>query len=91
MVCEGASICFGGGPIIAAGGGVDFGGYPKSTAGVSNVPRIGDFRTFSSGVYVAGGPVSATITGSSANVGLSKSWGAGAAYVTCITVDLSCR
>jgi len=82
---------FGGGPILAAGGGVDFGGYPKSTAGVSHTPRIGDFRTFSSGAYVAGGPVSATITGSSSNIGLSKSWGAGAAYVTCITVALSCR
>jgi RHS repeat-associated protein len=90
LVCEGTSICFGGGPIAAAGIGFDFGGYPKSTAGVSNVPYTRDFGRFSSGIYLTGGPVSVAMTGSSASVGIAKSVGAGVAYVSCLTVDLRC-
>jgi RHS repeat-associated protein len=89
--CKATSICFGGGPMIALGIGIDFGGYPKFTKGVEGASCVSDLKAFSSGVYFTGGPFSATVTGSSANTGISKSWGAGAAYVTCFSIDLSCN
>lgn len=76
---------------MAAGIGIDFGGYPKFTKGVSGAYYASDLKTYSSGVYLTAGFVSETITGSSANTGVSKSWGIGGAYVSCINVLMSCN
>lgn len=91
LVCEGSMLCFGGGLIVAAGIGFDFGGFPKFAAGVQNVHSIQDFKTFSSGFYMAGGPVSALMTNQGVNQGVAKSVGAGIAYVSCITFSLICN
>ncbi len=90
-VCEATSICFGGGAIAAIGVGIDFGGYPKWTEGVTNVYSKKDFKKFSYGIYFSGGPISETLTGNSKNVGISKSWGAGAAFITCTNIDIICN
>ena len=81
--CSATAFCFGGGAIAAAGIGIDFGGYPGETRGVMDTYCPSDFQTFSSGLYFTGGPLSETHTGNSSNIGLSKSWGLGVAYVTC--------
>ena len=91
IVCEATSLCFGGGAIAVAGLGIDFGGYPKWTVGITNVFHKAGFRKFSSGIYVAGGMVSGTLTGTTKTVGVSKSWGGGIAYVTCICFNINCN
>jgi len=89
--CKAKSVCFGGGPIVAAGVGIDFGGYPKFTKGVEGAPYASDLKSFSSGFYGTAGFGSLTLTGSSASIGISKSWGFGGAYVTCFSYDLRCN
>jgi hypothetical protein len=71
--------------------GFDFGGYPKSQVGVENIYYTSEFSEFSSGIYVTGGPLSVTFTESSKNIGISKSWGFGIAYVTCFNIYISCK
>ncbi len=88
--CVATAICFGGGPIAAAGLGVDFGGQSGAGKGTTKTYNKSDFGKFSSGAYVTGGPVSGTFTGSSSNAGVAKSYGLGGAYVTCTNVLLIC-
>ncbi|MCP4703652.1 MAG: hypothetical protein GY865_03500 [candidate division Zixibacteria bacterium] len=91
LKCTATSVCFGGGVIGAAGLGVDAGGYPGFTRGVTDTYNKSDFKKFSSGVYVTAGPVSQQHTGSSSNIGLSKSWGLGVAYITCTNFSIICN
>lgn len=84
MTCEATSICFGGGLIAAAGVGGDAG----VVRGVTNKEQ---FDGYSSGFYVTVGPVSVTETSSGGNVGVAKSIGLGAAYVTCTNTHVRCN
>jgi hypothetical protein len=84
LECQATSICFGGGPIIAAGAGGDYG----LTKGVNHAKGFGGY---SSGVYGTAGPVSLLLTPNGGNTGLSKSWGGGAAYVTCTNIHIKCK
>jgi RHS repeat-associated protein len=89
--CSGTAICFGGGAIGAVGIGVDAGGFIGAERGVTDTYCPSDFENFSSGIYITAGPVSETHTGNSSNIGLSKSWGLGIAYVTCINTLVICE
>lgn len=82
--CEATSICFGGGPIVAAGAGADYG----SAHGVTHARSFGGY---SSGGYATAGPFSININTGGSNSGISKSWGAGAAYITCTNVNIKCK
>ena len=84
LECMATSICFGGGPIVAAGAGGDAG----SARGVEHARQ---FSGYSSGVYGTIGPISMTINPNGGNTGLSKSWGAGIAYITCTNIHVRCK
>jgi RHS repeat-associated protein len=88
--CNALALCFGGGAIVAAGAGIDFSGYPKSQDGIKDCYNKNDLKRFGFGLYVAGGPISMTYTGSTKNIGLGKSLGAGIAFITCTNFDLRC-
>jgi RHS repeat-associated protein len=88
--CSATAFCFGGGIIAAGGIGIDAGGFPGAERGVTDTYCRSDFGTFSSGVYVTAGPVSETHTGNSSNIGISKSWGLGIAFVTCKNFLIIC-
>jgi len=83
-ICSATSVCFGGGAIAAAGVGFDAG----EVRGVTNSDQ---FKGYSSGLYVTAGPVSVFETGGSGgNTGVSKSWGGGAAYISCTNYYVQC-
>jgi len=84
MECVATAICFGGGPIDAAGAGGDFG----STQDVTHARQFGGY---SSGLYGTVGPISMTITPSGGNTGIAKSVGFGAAYVSCTNLHVKCK
>jgi RHS repeat-associated protein len=88
--CRATSICYGGGAILAAGIGAEAGGFTGAERGITNTYNPGDFQLYSSGVYFTAGPFSETHTGTSSNIGLSKSWGLGIAYVSCKNVLIIC-
>jgi hypothetical protein len=66
-------------------------GCKKTGKGVIKAYNQPDLKKFSSGVYVTGGPVSQQHTGSSINLGLSKSWGLRVAYITCTNFSIICK
>jgi len=83
-ICEATGICFGGGPIVAAGVGAILKGR------ITGVTNSNSLNGFSSGVFYVGGPVSGTITGSGATVSIGKSIGLGIAFVSCTNLTLRC-
>ena len=91
-VCEGTTVCFCGGAIASVGIGIDFGGMPGETIGVTNAFHKHQLRQFTRGVYLSQGPVSILLTGMVKSIGIGKGWLlGGVAYVTCFTTYLLCN
>jgi RHS repeat-associated protein len=83
--CTATAFCFGGGAALTVGAGVILKGR------VEGVTDSDQFNGFSSGFFIAGGPISTTITGSGGTTGLGKSFLIGAfAFVSCTNFHLRC-
>jgi hypothetical protein len=89
--CTAITLCFGGGPIVAVGLGIDFGGILGANRGIVDIYCPSELKNFSYGLYVNAGPVSQTHTGTHSNAGISKSWGGGFAFVTCTNFFVNCE
>ena len=83
--CTATAICFGGGPMAAAGFGADVKGR------VEGVNASRKLRGFTRGILISGGPISQAITGSGATLSLLKSIGFGAAFIACTNAHLKCE
>jgi RHS repeat-associated protein len=91
-VCKGTTICFGGGAIATVGIGIDLGGMPGETIGVTDACYKQQLQAFTSGVFATGGPFSILWTGMVKSIGIGKTWLVGGiAYTTCFTTSLQCN
>lgn len=84
LECQATSICFGGGPILAAGAGGDYGL-------TRNAIHARGLSGYSSGFYATAGPVSLLLHPDGGNAGVAKSIGGGLAWVSCTNLHIKCK
>ena len=84
--CTATAFCFGGGAALTVGVGF----VPKGR--VDGVTNSNSFNGYSTGLFLAGGPISETLTSSTKTLGIGKSFIIGAiALVSCTNFHLKCE